>query len=71
MYQPQTNLVFAIGCLAASVPEGLIVTITFTLMVSKCKLLTQGINVKNLESIETLGATSCICVDKTGTMSSS
>jgi len=25
--------------------------------------------VRNVESIETLGATSCICVDKTGTMS--
>lgn len=43
-------------------------TITITLSVAAKKLSTRKVLVKNLESVETLGSTSCICSDKTGTL---
>jgi len=62
------NLVFAIGIIVANVPEGLLATITITLSVAAKTLSTKKVLVKNLESVETLGSTSCICSDKTGTL---
>lgn len=62
------NMVFAIGIIVANVPEGLLATITITLSVAAKKLATKKVLVKNLESVETLGSTSCICSDKTGTL---
>jgi sodium/potassium-transporting ATPase subunit alpha len=67
-YTPIQNLVFAIGIIVANVPEGLLATITITLSVAAKKLSTKKVLVKNLESVETLGSTSCICSDKTGTL---
>jgi len=61
-------LVFAIGIIVANVPEGLLATITITLSVAAKTLSTKKVLVKNLESVETLGSTSCICSDKTGTL---
>ena len=52
----------------ANVPEGLLATITITLSVAAKKLSTRKVLVKNLESVETLGSTSCICSDKTGSL---
>lgn len=63
-----TCLVFAIGIIVANVPEGLLATITITLAVAARTLSTKKVLVKNLESVETLGSTSCICSDKTGTL---
>ena len=62
------NLVFAIGIIVANVPEGLLATITIALSVAATKLSYKKVLVKNLESVETLGSTSCICSDKTGTL---
>ena len=62
------NLIFAIGIIVANVPEGLLATITITLSVAAKKLSYKKVLVKNLESVETLGSTSCICSDKTGTL---
>jgi sodium/potassium-transporting ATPase subunit alpha len=62
------NLVFAIGIIVANVPEGLLATITITLSVASIKMQAKKVLVKNLESVETLGSTSCICSDKTGTL---
>lgn len=62
------NMVFGIGIIVANVPEGLLATITITLSVAAKKLSTKKVLVKNLESVETLGSTSCICSDKTGTL---
>lgn len=50
------------------VPEGLPITITISLSVTAKKLSHLKVLVKNLESVETLGSTSCICSDKTGTL---
>lgn len=50
------------------VPEGLPITITISLSVTAWKMSLLKVLVKNLESVETLGSTSCICSDKTGTL---
>lgn len=67
-YTVVQNIVFAIGIIVANVPEGLYATITVTLSVAAKKLSKRKVLVKNLESVETLGSTSCICSDKTGTL---
>lgn len=67
-YTVTQNMVFAIGIIVANVPEGLLATITITLSVAAKNLSRKKVLVKNLESVETLGSTSCICSDKTGTL---
>ena len=59
---------FAIGLIVANVPEGLLPTITLSLAVGVAALARRGALVKRLSAIETLGATSVICTDKTGTL---
>jgi sodium/potassium-transporting ATPase subunit alpha len=61
-------MVFAIGIIVANVPEGLLATVTVSLAVTAKRMAGQMVLVKNLESVETLGSTSCICSDKTGTL---
>jgi len=67
-YDIITNLVFAIGIIVANVPEGLLATVTVSLALTAKRMATKYVLVKNLESVETLGSTSCICSDKTGTL---
>ncbi len=42
--------------------------ITISLSITAKKLFEKQVLVKNLEAVETLGSTSCICSDKTGTL---
>jgi sodium/potassium-transporting ATPase subunit alpha len=51
-----------------SVPEGLLGCITISLAITAKRLSEKMVLVKNLEAVETLGSTSCICSDKTGTL---
>lgn len=67
-YDIITNLVFAIGIIVANVPEGLLATVTVSLALTAQRMAQKFVLVKNLESVETLGSTSCICSDKTGTL---
>jgi P-type E1-E2 ATPase len=67
-YDYITNLVFAIGIIVANVPEGLLATVTVSLALTAQRMAGKMVLVKNLESVETLGSTSCICSDKTGTL---
>jgi len=62
------NLVFAIGIIVANVPEGLLATVTVSLALTAKRMAGKFVLVKNMESVETLGSTSCICSDKTGTL---
>ena len=59
---------FAIGLLVANVPEGLLPIITLALAVGVRGLARQGAVVKRLSAVETLGSTTVICTDKTGTL---
>lgn len=59
---------FAIGLLVANVPEGLLPTITLALATGVRELARRGAVVKRLSAVETLGATTVICTDKTGTL---
>ena len=61
-------LIFGIGILVANVPEGLLACITISLAITARRLSQKQVLVKNLEAVETLGSTSCICSDKTGTL---
>jgi len=57
-----------IGIIVANVPEGLLMTVTLSLALTAKKMAEKFVLVKNMESVETLGSTSCICSDKTGTL---
>ncbi len=59
---------FAIGLIVANVPEGLLPTITLALAIGVRQLARSGALVKRLSAIETLGSTTVICSDKTGTL---
>jgi calcium-translocating P-type ATPase len=59
---------FAIGLIVANVPEGLLPTITLALAVGVAMLARRGALVKRLSAVETLGSTTVICSDKTGTL---
>jgi sodium/potassium-transporting ATPase subunit alpha len=63
-----TNLVSAIGIIVANVPEGLLPTVTLGLALAGRKMAGRHALLKTLESAETLGCTTVICTDKTGTL---
>jgi magnesium-transporting ATPase (P-type) len=62
------GFIFGIGVTVALVPEGLLPTVTLSLAIGAQRMAAQKALVRRLESVETLGATSVICTDKTGTI---
>ncbi len=62
------GFLFAIGVTVALVPEGLLPTVTLSLAMGAQRMAGRHALVRRLESVETLGSTTFICTDKTGTL---
>lgn len=63
-----TSFVFALGMIVAFIPEGLLPTVTLALAMGVQRMSKRNALVKKLSSVETLGSTTVICTDKTGTL---
>jgi calcium-translocating P-type ATPase len=62
------GFVFAIGVIVANVPEGLLPTVTLSLAMASQRMARRDVLVRHLPAVETLGAATVICTDKTGTL---
>jgi len=65
---PYKAVLFMIGVMVSCVPEGLQVTVSTSLALSVLKMAKHNVLVKRLSSVQTLGSTTVICTDKTGTI---
>ena len=61
-------LIFIVGIVIANVPENLNITLTIQLALIAKKMAQKHCYVKHLQAVDTLGAASVICTDKTGTL---
>lgn len=52
------------------VPEGLMPTVTFSLMIASQQMASRHVLVRRIDAVETLGCVSVLCSDKTGTLTS-
>ena len=62
------SFIFGLGMIVAFVPEGLLPTVTLALAMGVQRMAGRHALIKRLSSVETLGSTSVICTDKTGTL---
>lgn len=62
------NFIFAIGITVALIPEGMLPTMTLALAMGSQRMAKRKALIKTLTSVETLGAVTVICTDKTGTL---
>jgi P-type Ca2+ transporter type 2C len=62
------SFIFAMGMIVAFVPEGMLPTVTLSLAMGVQRMAHRNALVKKLSAVETLGCTTVICTDKTGTL---
>jgi potassium/sodium efflux P-type ATPase len=62
------SFIFALGMIVAFVPEGLLPTVTLALAMGTQRMARRHALIKKLSAVETLGCTTVICTDKTGTL---
>ncbi len=62
------DFIFSIGIIIAMVPEGLLPTLTLSLVLAAQRMARRNVLIRHLTSVETLGSATVICTDKTGTL---
>ena len=62
------NFMIAVTLVVVSVPEGLPMSVTLSLALSMSRMLKANNLVRKMHACETMGATTVICTDKTGTL---
>lgn len=67
-YQFKNMFVVSVAVAVSSVPEGLVVAVTAILAMGMRRILKKQSLVRKLVAAETLGTTTVVCVDKTGTL---
>lgn len=67
-YPVAQSFIFALGMIVAFIPEGLLPTVTLSLAQGVQRMARKHALLKDLNSVETLGETTVICSDKTGTL---
>ena len=65
---PAAAFITALGMIVAFIPEGLLPTVTLSLAMAVQRMAKRNALVKRLSAVETLGCTTAICTDKTGTL---
>jgi len=62
------SFIFAMGMVVAFVPEGMLPLVTLSLAMGTQRMAKRHALIKRLSAVETLGCTTVICTDKTGTL---
>ena len=62
------GLLFAVGVTVALVPEGFLPTLTLSLAMGAQRMAERHALLRHLQAVETLGSTTFVCTDKTGTL---
>jgi P-type Ca2+ transporter type 2C len=62
------SFIFTVGMVVAFVPEGMLPLVTLSLAMGSQRMANRNALIKKLSAVETLGCTTVICTDKTGTL---